>query len=242
MTNYDTEEYKGYTIEISYDPEPMNPRTEWDEATTMVCWHSRYNLGDMEHNGKRGRESRLTPISDNYQEPIDLLYELAGVDRNEYQDEQYEKTGSWDDMDTADLYKLIEEKGTIIRTLYLYDHSGITISMGGFSCPWDSGPVGYVYITKEKIVKEWGEGEDAYEKAEACMKAEVELYDNYLTGEVYSFKILNADEEEVDSCSGYYGDSGKEDMIKECKSLIDYYIQKKEEKDLLLGIQLELAL
>lgn len=238
--NYDIEEYRGYKIVIDYDQDPQNPRTEWDtNASTMVCWHSRYNLGDMEHNGRKGRESRYIPISKNYQEPIDLLYELAGVDRDEYQEQEYEKTGKWDDMDTADLYKLIEEKGTIIRTLYLYDHSGITISMGSFSCPWDSGPVGYIYMTKETILKEWGEGEEAYEKARNCMKAEVEVYDNYLTGEVYCFRIEDPDGEEKDSCGGYYG---KEDMIKECQNTIDYYIKKKEEKDLLLGIQMELAL
>ena len=227
--NYDTEEYKGYTIKVEYDESPMNPRTDWDSAGTMVCWHSRYNLGDMEDGW---------PISRNYQEPIDLLYELAGIDRSEYQEEQYEKTGVYDDMDKADLYAKIEERGTIIKGLFLYDHSGITISTGRFSCPWDSGQVGWIYITKDKIEKEgW-----TPEQADKYLDGEVEVYDNYLTGEVYGFRIEDADGEEIDSCWGYYGDDGKEDMIKECKSSIDYYIQKKEEKDLLLGIQLELAL
>jgi hypothetical protein len=31
---------------IMTDPNPQNPRTEWDNACTMVCWHKRYNLGD----------------------------------------------------------------------------------------------------------------------------------------------------------------------------------------------------
>jgi len=227
--SYDTEEYKGYTIKIEYDEDAQNPREWFEPAGTMVCWHSRYNLGDLE----KGR-----PISNNYQEPIDLLYELAGIDRSEYQEEQYEKTGVYDDMDKADLYAKIEERGTIIKGLFLYDHSGITISTSPFSCRWDSGQVGWIYITKDKIEKEgW-----TPEQADKYLDGEVEVYDNYLTGEVYGFRIEDADGEEVESCSGYYGDSGKEDMIKECKSLIDYYIQKKEEKDLLLGIQLELAL
>lgn len=231
--NYDTEEYKRYTIEIDYDPEPMNPRTEWDSAGTMVCWHSRYYLGDMEKYGKSSR-----PISENYQEPIDLLYELAGIDRSEYQEEQYEKTGVYDDMDKADLYAKIEERGTIIKGLFLYDHSGITISTGRFSCPWDSGQVGWIYITKETIEKEgW-----TPEQADKYLEGEVEIYDNYLTGEIYGFRIKDAEDNVIESCWGYYGDGGKKDMIKECKSSIDYYIQKKEEKNLLLGIQLQLAL
>ena len=37
--------YKGCTIEIEQDPDPMNPRTEYDNLGTMICCHKRYNLG-----------------------------------------------------------------------------------------------------------------------------------------------------------------------------------------------------
>ena len=232
--SYDTEEYKGYTIKIEYDEDAQNPREWFEPAGTMVCWHSRYNLGDMEDGW---------PISRSYQEPIDLLYELAGIDRSEYQEEQYEKTGVYDDMDKADLYAKIEERGTIIKGLFLYDHSGITISTSPFSCRWDSGQVGYIYITKDKIEKEgW-----TPEQADKYLDGEVEVYDNYLTGEVYGYRITKynkeiEDDEEVESCWGYYGDNGKESMIQECKSTIDYLVKKQEERNLLLGIQMELAL
>jgi len=38
--------YKDYTIEIEQDENPQNPREEFDNATTMICFHRRYNLGD----------------------------------------------------------------------------------------------------------------------------------------------------------------------------------------------------
>lgn len=38
--------YKGCTIEIHIDDDPMNPRKEFDNLGTMVCEHRRYNLGD----------------------------------------------------------------------------------------------------------------------------------------------------------------------------------------------------
>lgn len=41
-----TIEYKGYTIEVSNDEDPMDPRVDWDNLGTMVCFHGRYNLGD----------------------------------------------------------------------------------------------------------------------------------------------------------------------------------------------------
>ena len=228
----ETIEYKGYNINVDYDQDPMNPRTEWDNAAVMVCWHSRYNLGDRETWKGMGGKMKSQQLSENYSEPIDLLYELAGINRDDLEE----------DMEHADLIEEITKKGHLISALYLYDHSGITISMSSFSCRWDSGQVGWIYMTKEKIKEEWGEGEEAYEKAQKCMEDEVQTYDDYITGQVYGFRIEGPDEEELDSCSGYYGDDGKKYMIEECKSIIDHYIKKQEERNLLLGIQLELVL
>lgn len=38
-----------YLLQIMLDDEPMNPRTDWDNFGHMICWHSRYNLGDEHH-------------------------------------------------------------------------------------------------------------------------------------------------------------------------------------------------
>ena len=47
--------------------------------------------------------------------------------------------------------------------IYLYDHSGITINTSGFSCPWDSGMVGMIYMTKQTAIENWGKKKLAYE-------------------------------------------------------------------------------
>ncbi|HBF33402.1 TPA: hypothetical protein DDW35_02440 [Candidatus Sumerlaeota bacterium] len=39
----------GNTVKIYYDDNPLNPREESDNLSTMVCFHRRYNLGDR-HN------------------------------------------------------------------------------------------------------------------------------------------------------------------------------------------------
>ena len=36
----------GNTIKVFVDEDPQSPR-EWDNAGTMVCFHRRYNLGDI---------------------------------------------------------------------------------------------------------------------------------------------------------------------------------------------------
>lgn len=60
---------------------------------------------------------------------------------------------------TRDLYNLLDDSESIaIKTLYLYDHSGLSISTGSFvgraqHAEWDSGPVGFVYMDKKTAME-----------------------------------------------------------------------------------------
>ena len=106
--------------------------------------------------------------------------------------------------------------GTIVLPLYLYDHSGITMSTGSFSCNWDSGQVGIIYITPENIIKEYGNDSEASRKmATSVMESEVKLYDHHLTGNVWGYVVEklpacdscgHVEPEEIDSCWGFLGD------------------------------------
>ncbi len=82
--------------------------------------------------------------------------------------------------------------------LYLYDHGGLTMSTGAFSCQWDSGQVGWIYLTKAAAE----EAQVSPEEYELLLKSEVHIYDLYLQGEVWGC-TLGADEGE--SYGGYYG-------------------------------------
>lgn len=106
---------------------------------------------------------------------------------------------SWEEM-RADIIK--RTKARIIKPLYMYDHSGITINTSGFSCPWDSGQIGWVFITPEKI-KEAGLKRPRHKKLEQWLEGEVETYDTYVRGEIYGFRLTRGEEE--DSVWGFYG-------------------------------------
>ena len=45
MDAIETIEYKGLTIKIYQDEDAENPR-DWDNFGHMICFHSRYTLGD----------------------------------------------------------------------------------------------------------------------------------------------------------------------------------------------------
>lgn len=112
---------------------------------------------------------------------------------------------------------LLEQSGQFaILPLYLYDHSGITMSTGSFSCPWDSGQVGWIYADAEMIEKEYGKvTPETLGKAKEVLEAEVLTYDYYLTGQCYGFQLFEG-EEEIDSCWGFLGDiRSVQDDIKE---------------------------
>lgn len=76
----------------------------------------------------------------------------------------------------------------IILPLYLFDHSGLSMSTSAASFRmfdshgWDWGMVGIIYMTQEVLDKEFNGDE---ENGRSCLVAEVQEYDMYLTGDVH---------------------------------------------------------
>lgn len=105
------------------------------------------------------------------------------------------------------------QKNFIILPLYLYDHGGLIMSDRPFSDPWDSGQVGWIYVSHDKIRKEFRVDEvtpEVRQKALNILKAEIEEYNYYLQGRVYGFMAYSWTEsgpELEDSCWGFYGEN-----------------------------------
>lgn len=157
-------EHAGRTINIFTDPDPVNPRKEYDNIATIAHWHRNYDFG------------RQIPM---------LQAE-------------------------ADMRELLEEEGEkvlAIVPLYLFDHSGISLSTEPFGCRWDSGQVGWVYITEENAEKmgcvdaKW----DTNRYLDA-IRAEVKEYDSCVRGDVYGYEIRGMKDDLLDSCWGFIGD------------------------------------
>lgn len=106
-----------------------------------------------------------------------------------------------------------EGKGGVILPLFLMDHSGISMSTSSYHDKWDSGQVGFIYILAEKIRKEYSIKrltDKVREKVTAYLTSEVNIYSDYISGEVYGYKLVDpATDEELDSCWGFYGHDEK---------------------------------
>lgn len=121
-------------------------------------------------------------------------------DKHEYKTPQ--------DFMATDDYK----NAVVILPLGLIDHSGISMYVGSGAhwCDpggWDSGQVGWIYVTKEKARSEYGKRltKKRLAQAEKVLRGEVATYDQDLTGDVYGYVIEDEDGNHVDSCWGFYG-------------------------------------
>lgn len=90
-----------------------------------------------------------------------------------------------------------------VTDVYIYSHSGISINTKGFSCRWDSGKIGIIFIAKRDAKKIWKS--KTKEKAYNYLNSIIETYDEYLTGNVYGYQLHDLKENLIDSCWGFYG-------------------------------------
>lgn len=162
------------------------------------------------------------------------------IERDEYSD----SPRNWDNLGTMAChhrnYKLGDKQvehpldavppdAEVMLPLYLYDHSGVTMRTRPFSCYFDSGQVGYIYVTRDEILAEYGGKrltKSKREKARRVLQAEVEIYDQWLVGDVWGYIVKDMDSV-YDSCYGFFG---YDYCLNEAKSIVDNYIARERKR------------
>lgn len=149
-------------------------------------------------------------------------YELG--DKTDFNSDNYE---DWNEVEYA---IRAEEAPIVILPLYLYDHSGISIRVGSWNgiaqhAAWDSGQVGFVYVSAKKALK-WFKRKKVTAKlaakVEDAIREEVKIYNKFITGDVCGF-VATVGGEEIDSCWGFFD---TEDAIDIAKESIDYQLKE----------------
>jgi hypothetical protein len=221
-----------YRLKICQDDNPTSTR-EYDNLGTMLCWHDRYHLGDNAEDVKRDTvEATLLTIiageDPKFEERLAVWkmaeYELRSISKLEG-DAFWQASGKLDEEETERVQKKFASIAYVLP-LFLYDHSGITMSTSRFGCPWDSGQVGFIYVLKSKIRAEYASEKSKPPRKKtilSMLEGEVALYDKCLTNDVYGFIVQkferkfelpdetidiqddDLDWEDGDSCWGFYG-------------------------------------
>lgn len=142
-------------------------------------------------------------------------------------DEQFSATTGFASLSDVESYLRKEREAVLVFPLQLLDHSGLKIKIGsngfvGDEQGWDTTNVGFIYVSKEDIVKEYGAiDEETLANAQKVLEGEVEEYDSYLSGDAYGYVIRDPrDGEVVDSCWGYRATDIKE-ATKEAVAVVD---------------------
>ncbi len=149
----------------------------------------------------------------------DNLAQCIFFGNNKYLGDEHDHSAddfnSWEEQE-----KYFRKKFSILLPVYMYSHSGETISTTPFSCPWDSGQIGWIGVTLETLRKEFGImrlSPRRREEFKEILEGEIKVLDQYLQGDIYGYRI-EEDGKEIDSCWGFYGDDA---ALQEAISIIN---------------------
>lgn len=199
----DSIEYRGFEIEIEIDSNSDSPR-DWCNIGTFYTWDSRYNSPD-ENPHSDARAFLISLCSDL---PIDC-----------------------DELDFADLFDRAT-RNAIILPVYKYEHSNIAYNTGGFSCPWDSGQVGFIWVSLADVRKEYSVkrvSAKLRQRVAGYLSGEVETYSQWVSGSVYGYSI--GDDSDIGSCWGFYGfDHDTSGLLEHAEADIDCHIASQRKK------------
>jgi hypothetical protein len=221
----------------------MSPR-DWSNVGTMAVSYRGYRLGDEDISDTNfeiecdacegsGTIDREGPVTER-----DHLFGLHTVD---YACEKCDGAGEIE-VNPAE-YFMKNEDARVVIGLFVYEHSGITMSAGarvgevlkqsdvqstdrfvGDSAGWDTSFVGFIYDTPEKVKECIGDNATD-EQIEAALRQEVEVYASYLEGDVSFYRVEDEETDYDDGCGGYVGDS--KHCEQECFASLECAIEKR---------------
>ena len=139
-----------YVLMVQPDDILISPREVDEHFGTMVCFHSRYALGDSHNYMDKDdflREMYLNTVG--HDEPgMDRYERMVNIVSSRFRHGPKTEERAVDDA----MLNVISEK-YIMMPLYLMDHSGLAMQTESFHDPWDSGQVGWIYVTALSFTK-----------------------------------------------------------------------------------------
>lgn len=250
---HDTIKYRGFDIKVYQDEDAQNPRQWFDNAGHLVFNEHNYGLGDGDEDSVDLDEWLRTQAYELAPEELQEKIDKFDPERGELADQ-----GVWtyDALEKAH-DQLMDEARDALKDNLLWapccvftNSTQPAVHMGD----WGDPPVGresdaFHYITLKEAITEWGDkttsptsfddlvnyGDDEKitlrEAAQRCLTTEFSTYEEWCLGDVYGYVVEDADEEDVDSCWGFYGDEHeKSGLLESAKSNIDYHINKERKE------------
>lgn len=249
-----------------------NPRT-WGNVGTMFVEYDRYILGDEDAPDPRdqkmtcprcegdGSDPDRVGLWDRHGKMITAGTEEAMINERSIMHPHFAgHLGPVDctrcrgngeiAIDIAE-YLRREHGARVILPLFIYEHSGITMSCGSpvgqettdadfdrrnrypmDSAGWDTSSVGVIFDTPEQVKQ--CIGDDATdEQIKNALEKEVEIYASYLEGDVTEWHVEDEESNFNEGCCGYVGDSdhGKSECFEALASAVEARIAEMRERE-----------
>ena len=202
MKNYVNEAEKLF-VQVESDDWAENPR-EWSNLWTILTWTNRYQ--SIDSNQFRDLEEFL----------LDNLTEKQL--RNLYKG----------NPSTKEFFERIQKRfydlGYLVEPISKFEHGQVVFS-AGVSQGWDSGVVGLAMVNIDDIKKEYETtvlSKGLKEKIYAILDDELNTYNLWANGYVYTVALIDFDGNVVDSLGGMIGYENEDKMIQE---FIDYWTE-----------------
>ncbi len=216
-TYYVDEDGKVFRLHTETDNEPWNPREDMDgNIGKMFCMHSRYKLGDktkfsdslgmkyamLQDTGissekviklaKRGEQMlHLRLVYNRHERRWELLVRDRNGNERLVSHEHYLEYLEEDVISALSVQEImaISDGKLVALPLFLMDHSGLSMQTSDYYDRWDSGQVGWIWSTIDKVEKITGSTNMSTEELRKRLKSEVKLYSQYLEGDVYGYIV-----------------------------------------------------
>jgi len=236
-----------------------SPR-EWDNLGTLYVTENRYFVGDQDAptaDGSLDLRIQVLDLEEEVSELEDELYMKLTTEQDYEHEEALEAVGSR----VRDLVKKRWDADYFSLPVYHYTHSGTVINTTGFSCPWDSGLCGEIYVSLADAIDNFRDALSKHNpkglpfswdsvvsidehgdvtlgmEMSRILNGEVSTYSDYLSGNVYGFQSYEENEdgswEETGSCWGFYGSDAKENGMTDHLPEAHEFITREEMNELL---------
>jgi hypothetical protein len=131
------------------------------------------------------------------------------------------KRGFSRDIEPPEALAWAKENGFIVYPVFKYEHGNVLYKTSPFSCPWDSGQSGYLFLSR----KEW---KRKSKRSDSYAAAILESYSDWCNGSIFGYIIEDSNGDELDSVWGFIGDSDY--CLSEGKSQAEFYNRQETER------------
>lgn len=172
-----------YLLRITQDDFAENPM-EWEQLGTILTWEDSYE----------------SPCRNDYSSPEEFVDDYLGEDS--YEKIENNSNSLVDFM--KDIQNKFDKKGYLIYPVTRFEHSLVEyyIGLGG---GFDSGLIGFAIVSKDEVRQMYNTKDIYKSTVQADFSQQLEIYTDYVNGEVYRFSLMDMEQNVIDNCSGFYG-------------------------------------